>query len=81
VQPGAEALEAAGEYLSTQGVSPTLLELEGPVPGAILETAAERGVDLLLIGGYGHSPILDVVIGSTVDEVLRWADRPVLICR
>jgi nucleotide-binding universal stress UspA family protein len=34
-----------------------------------------------VMGGYGFGPMLEVVLGSTVDEVLRTSRRPVLICR
>jgi len=33
------------------------------------------------MGGYGFSPVLEVVIGSSVDQVLRESRQPVLICR
>jgi len=33
------------------------------------------------MGGYSQPPMLDVVIGSAVNQVLRSARRPVLICR
>jgi nucleotide-binding universal stress UspA family protein len=33
------------------------------------------------MGGYGFRPLLEVVLGSTVDQVLRWRRWPVLICR
>jgi nucleotide-binding universal stress UspA family protein len=34
-----------------------------------------------LMGGYGHSPVLEVVLGSVVDTVLRASQQPVLVCR
>jgi nucleotide-binding universal stress UspA family protein len=33
------------------------------------------------MGGYGFNPALEIVLGSTVDEVLRTGQLPVLICR
>jgi nucleotide-binding universal stress UspA family protein len=44
-------------------------------------TAEERGCDLIIMGGYGFNPVLEVVLGSAVDEVLRTSRRPMLICR
>jgi nucleotide-binding universal stress UspA family protein len=33
------------------------------------------------MGGYGFSPLVEVVLGSAVDQVLRESSRPVLVCR
>jgi len=33
------------------------------------------------MGGYGFSPVLEVVLGSAVDQVLREARGAVLVCR
>ena len=87
------ALERAREYLDSHGVplllgrrhsdgaQATYVEESGPVPEAILKTAESHGCDLILMGGYGLSPVLEVVLGSAVDQVLRGSRMPVLICR
>jgi nucleotide-binding universal stress UspA family protein len=33
------------------------------------------------MGGYGRNPLLQTVLGNTVDQVLRQARRPILLCR
>jgi nucleotide-binding universal stress UspA family protein len=71
----------AQEYLEAHGVESTLLERQGPVTTEIMVTAEEYECDLIVMGGYGFGPMLEVVLGSTVDEVLRTSRRPVLICR
>jgi nucleotide-binding universal stress UspA family protein len=38
-------------------------------------------IPLIIMGGYGFSPVMEIVLGSAVDEVLRTSRRPVLICR
>ncbi|RME97076.1 MAG: universal stress protein, partial [Chloroflexi bacterium] len=75
------ALQRARRYLEGQGIAPVVAQKNGPVAGAILETAREQGSDLIIMGGYGRGPMLEVVLGSTVDEVLRTSPWPVLICR
>ena len=52
----------------------------GPALEVILGAMAEEGADLLLMGGYGHQPLLEAFLGSTVDRLLRAASFPVLIC-
>ena len=48
---------------------------------AILNIAEAQNCDLIIMGGYGRSPILEVVLGSAVDAVLRTSPWPVLVCR
>ncbi len=76
-----ETLARAQAYMETRGVQATFVEESGSVAGAILETAKAHQSDLIVIGGYGHSPVLEVVLGSVVGQVLRESHRPMLICR
>ena len=74
-------LDRAQHYLEAHGVATTYIEQSGPVAEAILRAAAAAASDLILMGGYGFNALLEAVIGSTVDQVLREAKQPVLICR
>jgi nucleotide-binding universal stress UspA family protein len=79
---GAETpLDRAQRYLESHGVTATYVEETGPVAEAISRAAAAHASDMILIGGYGFNPLLEAVIGSTVDQVLRETRRPALICR
>ncbi len=77
----ADQLMDAQKYLEHRGIPAETVRAEGPVTEAILATAEQRDIDLLVMGGYGHSPLVGVVMGSVVDQVLRTWRRPVLICR
>lgn len=77
----AEALAEAQAYLQERSVAAQGVLESGPPAEAILSTAAERRCDLLIMGGYGFSPLWQVVLGSTVDEVARATRLPLLICR
>lgn len=74
-------LEEAERYIEDRGCQPTLNATSGAAVRGILEVAEESGADLLLMGGYGHNRAQDSVLGSTVDQVLRMIEVPVLICR
>jgi len=80
-QVDADTLDEAGEYTDSHGVHSTLLLERGRVSSAILTAAQDHDCDLMLMGGYGHSPVVEVVLGSAVDEVLRSSRQPILICR
>lgn len=57
------------------------MQERGSAVEAILKTAKAQQSDLIIMGGYGASPVVEVVLGSIVDQVLRESRRPVLICR
>jgi nucleotide-binding universal stress UspA family protein len=80
-QVDADTLDEAGEYTNSHGARSTLLLERETVSSAILTAAQDHDCDLILMGGYGHSPVVEVVLGSAVDEVLRSSRQPVLICR
>jgi nucleotide-binding universal stress UspA family protein len=74
-------LSEAGDYLHGQGIEATFVVQSGPPAKAVLHTAEEHGCDLILLGGYGRRPLAEVILGSTVDELLRTSLWPMLICR
>jgi nucleotide-binding universal stress UspA family protein len=67
--------------LRAYDVDVSFVEESGPVADAILRTVQACESDLILMGGYGHSPVVEIVLGSIEDGVLRVARQPVLICR
>ncbi len=78
------ALSHASEYLAEQGIQPEVIELRKgnqSIGHHILHTAWARHHDFIIMGGYGFSPMLEIALGSSVDEVLRHSTIPVLICR
>ena len=75
------ALQRAQSYLQTHRIEATYVSASGPAAKAILTSVEEHSGNLIIMGGYGRSPVLEVVLGSTVDEVLRTNRWPVLICR
>jgi nucleotide-binding universal stress UspA family protein len=51
------------------------------VSDIIMEFAENQSVDMIIMGGYGFPPFLELLLGSTVDAVLRETRIPVLICK
>jgi nucleotide-binding universal stress UspA family protein len=76
-----EIITQAYNYLADHGVAATYIIESGPVAENILKTAATHRSNLIIMGGYGLTPMLEVVLGSSVDQVLRQACQPLLICR
>jgi nucleotide-binding universal stress UspA family protein len=82
---GTKNLDRARGYLETHGVRADYItrtgEVGGQVGAAVIDVGEEHQCELLLMGGYGYNPVLEVVLGSAVDQVLRESRKPVLICR
>ena len=76
----AKTIGRAKDYLSQHGVEATYIEKQGAVGESILAAAEEHGSELIVMGGYS-SPVLEIVLGSTVDTILRDCRYPVLISR
>lgn len=67
-------------YLLARNVNAEYAQRRGPAGPAILAEAAEKGCDFILMGGYGQSTFIEVMIGSSLDTVLREFRGPVWIC-
>jgi nucleotide-binding universal stress UspA family protein len=74
-------LDYPREYLEEKNILADYIERQGTAATEILQTAKNCNCDLIIMGSYGHNPIVEVALGSTVDEVLRAFDGSVLICR
>jgi nucleotide-binding universal stress UspA family protein len=74
-------LRGAREYLEARGITARYLEGSTPIAKAVLTSAEAHDSNLIIMGGYGYGLVREMVLGSTVDEVLRTFRSPVLICR
>jgi nucleotide-binding universal stress UspA family protein len=74
-------LDDAQAYLAGRGVSTTSVAERGSIAEAIEKTAVAHQCDFIIMGGYGFKPLLEMILGSTVDRILRLRRWPVLICR
>lgn len=41
----------------------------------------QQHIDFLIIGGYSRNPLLEVIQGGDVDQLLRQTNIPIIICR
>lgn len=76
-QPGADM----GLYLARHGVEIDIMEenTELDVGNALLSLAADKGSDLLVMGGYGHSRFREVLLGGVTSMILDTMTLPVLM--
>jgi len=66
---------------SIRDVAVTTEALVGSPAGTIAGTAAERGVDLIVMGTHGRSGFSHLFMGSVAERVVRSAPCPVLTVR
>jgi nucleotide-binding universal stress UspA family protein len=71
----------ARRYLNTHQIKATYVVEKGGAVEVIQKTADTFDCDLLILGSYGFKPLVEIVLGSTVDRLLAKGDRPLLICR
>ncbi len=71
----------AKAYLSSYAVDTRYENARGYPEQKIIEHLANFGYDLLFIGAYGHRRIIEMVLGSTTEYVMRNATCPVFMTR
>jgi nucleotide-binding universal stress UspA family protein len=70
------------KYMARNGLPVRTISLEankGDVQPSILSVAADEGLDLLVMGGYGHSRMQETVFGGVTREMFRSMTVPVLM--
>ena len=74
-------LKDAESYLEAHDVKVDYVLREGDPREVIVEYAQEREADLVVLGAYGHSKVLELVVGSTTAYTLNHSQCPVLLTR
>lgn len=67
--------------LEQAGFQPRARIVEGAPEVAIARQAEENGIELLVMGAYGHSRIRTMIVGSTTTQLLRTCQIPLLLLR
>lgn len=73
------ALEAAGDRAAAAGLDAETALAEGAPAAEILDYARQQGVDLILLGAVGRSELQNILLGSTVERVIRESAIPVTV--
>lgn len=78
---GQQLLEKVEEEIGDCCEKFHLILNSGKASDVILDFARTQSVDMIIMGGYGFPPILELFFGSSVDSVLRGSRVPVLVCK
>ncbi|MEQ8815594.1 MAG: universal stress protein [Thalassobaculum sp.] len=74
-------LDAAATQLRAASYAVTADIEPGPADAAIARRVEADGIDLLVMGAYGHSRIRNLIIGSTTTQMIRSCMIPVVLFR
>ncbi|HEY6533744.1 MAG TPA: universal stress protein [Acidimicrobiales bacterium] len=74
-----QRLRSMAEALGGDGVEVVPLVVMGPTAQRIQEAADHVGASHVVIGSHGHGGLHHLLVGSVTEEVVRHADRPVVV--
>ena len=74
-------LEETAQKLRAAGFEVTSQTTSGPAADNIAAYVTEQHINLLVMGAYGHSPIRQLILGSTTTTMVRTCQIPVLMFR
>lgn len=75
-------LDAAKLQAKTSGAACDVLHVKDRYPAdGILETAKDKGCDLIIMASHGRRGIARLLIGSQANRVVTHSPIPVLICK
>jgi len=78
---GEKVLQEARSYLASYGIETHYELARGYPEQKIVDYLVNFDYDLLFIGAYGHRRIIEMVLGSTTEYVLRKSPCPVFLNR
>lgn len=78
---GEKVLQEARSYLGPYGIEARYELARGYPEQKIIDYLVNLSYDLLFIGAYGHRRIIEMVLGSTTEYVLRKSPCPVFLNR
>lgn len=74
-------LNALADELRPLGVSVTTVVTMGHAAEAIVDTAAQRAIDLIVMATHGYGGLKRWALGSVADKVLHAASTPLILVR
>ncbi len=79
-EQGLDILAPAEAFLLHHGITPDKQVLVGPKPSALIcKLIASGNADIVIMGAYGHSPIREVLFGSTTERILSQCSANVIL--
>ncbi len=74
-----QELQRHAGALREAGVNCTALLVRGPVAATLLKEAGRLKADVIIVGSHGHGAMLQLLLGSVSEQILKKATCPVLV--
>ncbi len=74
-------LDAACNYLAEKDFNVIRTMLSGEIVQTLRDYQKEHGIDLMVMGAYGHSRIRQFLVGSNTTKMVSSSDIPLLLLR
>lgn len=78
---GDKGIDEAKNYLKPYGIEARFIEITGDAPEQIVKYSRENSHDLIFMGVTRHSRIVEMVLGSTAEHLIRALPVPFLLER
>ena len=75
------SIEELAKHPELSGVKIVTATVHGRASNAIIDYAAEHGIDLVVIATHGRTGLEHLIFGSTAERVIRECPCPVLTIR
>ena len=72
-------LQALADNVRESGIDVTALLIQGPAVDVILKEASKLNANMIVLGSHGRGAMLQLIVGSVSNGVLKSAECPVLI--
>jgi nucleotide-binding universal stress UspA family protein len=73
--------EGATKIAAAQGVNIKTIVQEGHAGDKVVEMSEKLNNDLIVVGSHGWRGVDRAIMGSTVERIIAYASRPILIAR
>ncbi|MDH3604506.1 MAG: universal stress protein [Candidatus Tectomicrobia bacterium] len=77
----AERMETSRKRVQAAGLQVETLILHGAPSQTIIDTAQDKGADLIVMGTHGRTRLTHALVGSVAEKVVRLAPCPVWVAR
>ena len=77
----AESMEGLLSRAHAAGLQGEIAIVQGAPFQMIIDTARDKGVDLIVMGTHGRTGLTHILMGSVAERVVRLAPCPVLVTR
>ena len=77
-QQAQQEVDKIAKDLKSRGIAAVGIAVDAPPASAVIETADQKGANLIVMGTRGLTGLKHVALGSVADRVVRTANCPVL---